>query len=61
MAVGSKIQPGRGRFKHGFIKLKFGLDILFILENSWFNYIGDLRKSPKNETPYCEYSKELSQ
>ena len=52
MAVGSKIQPGRGRFKHGFIELKFGLDILFILENSWFNYIGDQRKSPKNETPY---------
>ena len=51
MAVGSKIQPGRGRFKHGFIELKFGLDILFILENSWFDYIGDQRKSPKNETP----------
>ena len=51
MAVGSKIQPGRGRFKHGRIELKFGLDVLFILENSWFNYIGDHRKSPKNETP----------
>ena len=32
--------------------MKFGLDVLFILENSWFNYIGDQRKSPKNETPY---------
>ena len=51
MAVGSKIQPGRGRFKHLRIELKFGLDILFLLENSWFNYIGDQRKSPKNETP----------
>ena len=51
-AVSSKIQSGRGRFKHWWIELKFGLDILFILENSWFNYIGDQRKSPKNETPY---------
>ena len=51
MAVGSKIQPGRGRFKHLWIELKFGLDVLYILENSWFNYIGDQRKSPKNETP----------
>ena len=51
MAVGSKIQSGRGRFKHWWIELKFGLDVLFILENSWFNYIGDQRKSPKNETP----------
>ena len=50
-AVGSKIQPGRGRFKHWWIELKFGLDKLFILENSWFNYIGDQRKSQKNETP----------
>ena len=50
-AVGSKIQPGRGRFKHWLIELKFGLDILFILENSWFNYISDQRKSSKNETP----------
>ena len=52
MVVGSKNQTGRGRFKHRWIELKFGLDILFILENSWFNYIGDQRKSPKNETPY---------
>ena len=28
------------------------MEILFILENSWFNYIGDQRKSSKNETPY---------
>ena len=62
MAIGSKIQPGRGRFKHGWIELKFGLDILFILGNSWFNYIGDQRKSPKNETPYCGVmTKRLSQ
>ena len=52
MAAASKIQTGRGRFKRGWIELKFGLDVLFILENSWFNYIGDQRKSSKNETPY---------
>ena len=28
------------------------MEILFILENSWFNYIGDQRKSSKNETTY---------
>ena len=28
------------------------MEILFILENSWFNYIGKQRKSSKNETPY---------
>ena len=28
------------------------MEILFILEKSWFNYIGDQRKSLKNETPY---------
>ena len=55
MAVGSKIQPGRVRFKHSWIELKFGLDVFFILENSWFNYIGDQRKSPKNEIPSGTY------
>ena len=29
------------------------MEILFILENSWFNYIGNQRKSSKNETAYC--------
>ena len=24
-----------------------------MLENSWFNYIVDQKKSSKNETPYC--------
>ena len=28
------------------------MEMLFILENSWFNYIGNQRKSSKNETPY---------
>ena len=26
-----------------------------MLENSWFNYIGDQRKNSKNETPYRCY------
>ena len=30
---------------------------LFILENSWFIYIGNQRKSSKNETPYRSHIK----
>ena len=40
-----------GGSKHFRIWLKFGMETLFMLENSWFNYIGDQRKSSKNETP----------
>ena len=50
-AVRSKIQPGRQGSKHWWIELKNGMDILFILEKSWFNYTGNPRKSSTNETP----------
>ena len=32
------------------------MEILFIIENSWFNYIGNQRKSSKNETPYKQFN-----
>ena len=35
------------------------MEILFILENSWLNYIGNQRKSSKNETPYCRLRFEM--
>ena len=49
-----EIQPDIWRFKHYWIVVNFGLEILVILENSWFNYIDDQRKSLKNETPYLK-------
>ena len=48
-AIRSKIQPGRGRSKHRWVELKNGMKILFILENSWFNYIGNKRKKSKKK------------
>ena len=45
MAVGSKIQPGRRRFKPNIWS-----GYIVILENSWFDYIGYLIKGPKWNT-----------